>query len=239
MNTEYNEHNEKENSEIQVMIDENSSATKKWKNIVIGVLCILTLFTVWAGYLIINGSLTYITNPLSINILDDVAILCILWFVGVFIALAHRLGILGFGKKEVKEDTLPATDAETEPEEENKSKLKKYLFPGLTILVVIPVISAVVLYYIIYFIVFLFLGILPYLVGVGMITGLIISIIRLSRMVYKPKRAKKIMTYSTLMILAYAFVIFMMYEFDSKTKGNQPSPGIDQQEVRDSTLVNQ
>ena len=29
MNTEYNEHNEKENSEIQVMIDENSSATKK------------------------------------------------------------------------------------------------------------------------------------------------------------------------------------------------------------------
>jgi len=239
MNTELKEHNENETSDVQVVIDESSPSTKKWKNVVIGVLCTLTLFTVWGGYLIINGSLTYIENPLSINILDDMAILCILWFVGVFIALANRLGILGFGERRKKNHTESLTEPDVQPETsetpENTNIFKKYIFPGLTIFVFVPVIAAVVLYYIIYFIVFLFIGVLPYLVGIGMVAGLILSIMRLSKMVYKPKRGRKIMVFSTLMILSYALIIFMMYEFDAKTK----KPVIDHQEIVNPVAENQ
>jgi hypothetical protein len=237
MDTEFNEQERNQSSEVLEVVDKNSSNTKKWKKIVIGVLCVLTLFTVWAGYLIINGSLSFIENPLSVNILNDVAILCILWFVGVFIALANRLGILGFGKKEKEEETEPQTKTDTISEvKENTSTLKKYILPGFTIFVLIPVISAVVLYYIIYFIIFLFLGILPFLIAIGMITGLILSIIRLSKQVYEPKRGRKIMFFSTLMILSYAFILFMMYQFDAKTKENKPVT--DQKEIV-TPVVNQ
>lgn len=238
MDTELKEHDEKRTSEVQIVIDENSPNTKKWKKMVIGVLCALTLFTVWAGYLIINGSLSLIANPLSVNILDDVAILCILWFVGVFIALANKLGILGFGKKQDEDVTEPLIESETRTEiKKNASVLKKYILPGLTIFVLIPVFSAVVLYYIIFFIVYLFIGVLPYLVGIGMIAGLILSIIKLSKLVYKPRRGRKIMVFSTLIILGYALIIFMMYEFDAKTKNNKPV--IDQQEIVTPEIINQ
>lgn len=237
MDTEFNEQERKQSSEVLEVIDENSPNTKKWKKMVIGVLCILTLFTVWAGYLIINGSLSFIENPLSVNILDDVAILCILWFIGVFIALANKLGILGFGKKGKEEDTEPQTEPDTKSEiRESTSVLRKYILPGLTIFVVVPVISAIILYYIIFFIIFLFLGVLPYLIAIGMITGLILSIIRLSKQVYKPKRGRKIMVFSTLMILSYAFILFMMYQFDAKTKNSKPVT--DQKEIV-TPVVNQ
>jgi hypothetical protein len=233
MDTEFNEQNENKISDVQVVIDESSPNTKKWKKMVIGVLCVLTLFTVWAGYLIINGSLSLIENPLNINILDDAAILCILWFIGVFIALASKLGILGFGKWS-KEDEEGNQRIEPEPEakldeKENPGVFRKYILPGFSIFVLIPVLSAVALYYVIYFLLFLFLGVLPYLVGIGMIAGLILSIIRLSKLVYKPKRGQKIMVFSTLMILSYALIIFMMYEFDAKNRNNKPV--INQQEI--------
>lgn len=230
---EFNGNNEEKNSGVQTVIDEKSPNTKKWKKMVIGVLCILTMFTVWAGYLIVNGSLSFIENPLSANILDDAAILCILWFVGVFIALANRLGILGFGKKSKEEDNNQQSEADAETIEDSKTEegvLEKYIIPGLTIFLFVPVISAIAIYYIIYFLIFLFLGVLPYLVGIGMITGLVLSIIRLSKLVYTPKRGRKIMVFSTLMILGYALIIFMIYEFDAKTKNVKPV--IDKQEIK-------
>jgi hypothetical protein len=233
MDLEFNGNNEEKTSGVQTVIDEKSPNTKKWKKMVIGVLCILTMFTVWAGYLIVNGSLSFIENPLSANILDDAAILCILWFVGVFIALANRLGILGFGKKSKEEDNNQQTEEDTETIEDSKTEegvLEKYIIPGLTIFLFVPVISAIAIYYIIYFLIFLFLGVLPYLVGIGMITGLVLSIIRLSKLVYTPKRGRKIMVFSTLMILGYALIIFMIYEFDAKTKNVKPV--IDKQEIK-------
>lgn len=237
MDTEFNEQERNQSPEVLEVVDKNSSNTKKWKKIVIGVLCVLTLFTVWAGYLIINGSLSFIENPLSVNILNDVAILCILWFVGVFIALANKLGILGFGKKDKEEEAEPQTKTDTISEiKENTSTLKKYILPGLTIFVVVPVISAIVLYYIIFFIIFLFLGVLPFLIAIGMISGLILSLIRLSKQVYEPKRGRKIMAFSTLMIFSYAFILFMMYQFDAKTKDSKPVT--DQKEIV-TPVVNQ
>ncbi len=211
--------------DIEIVIDEHSNKTKKWKRVVIGVICLLTLFSVWAGYLIVNGSLSFIKSPLSKNILNDKPILCILWFVGVFIALAYKLGILGFNQESKKEEVK--TEDETEKKEVS-TVLKKYIIPGLTIFIIVPVVSAVVLYYIIYFIVFLFLGILPYLVGITMIAGLALSLIQLPKFVYKPKRGKKILVFSMLMILCYALTIFLMYEFDAKVKNYKP---IDPQEI--------
>lgn len=223
MDTESREPNGAMNPDVQAWLEKNSAKDRKWKKIVISVVSLLALLTAWAGYLIINGSLSYFENPLSFNILDDIAILCIMWFIGVFIALAHKLGILGLGIKLKKEVIEPLSEPEVIPvTEEKKGVMRKYILPGLTMFVLIPVISAVILYYIIYFIVFLFLGVLPYLVGIAMAAGLVYSLFRLIRLLKVKKRGRSILAFSTLMILCYVLVIFMMYEFNPRTTKNQP-----------------
>jgi hypothetical protein len=207
-------------------IEEKSESTIKWKYYVIIVLFILAGFTVWAAYLIINGSLSFIKVPISKNIFDDFSIICVLYFVGVFIAIAQEFGILGFRKLYFS----PKKEVEDSIKKENKkgekqNKLRHYIWLTIYLFVLIPIISAIVLYYIIYFIVYIFLGILPYIVSISMVAGLILSLLTMSRMVYGIHRGRKILAFSTLAILWYAVTIFLIYQFDSKTveKGLQQS----------------
>ena len=48
---------------------------------------------------------------------------------------------------------------------------------------------------------------------------------------------EKLWVFSTLIILGYALIIFMMYEFDAKTKNNKPV--INQQEIVTPEIINQ
>jgi len=196
--------------------EEDSNSTNKWKTYVITVLFILAGFTVWAAYLIVNGSLSFMKVPLSKNILDDFSIVCILYFVGVFIALAHHYGILGFDKIALLTRKKEKQADETETTKEKKST-KHYVWPFFKTFVAIPVLCAVLLYYIIYFILFIFLGSMPYIVSIAMVLGLIVSLIKMSRMVYSSSRGRKIMVYSTLIILCYAFTIFLIYHLSDKS----------------------
>lgn len=207
------------------VIDVNSPETKRWKRFVIAVLCLITLLTVWGGYLIINDALTFIENPLSSNILDDVAILCVLWFVGMLIALAYRFGFLHFHLGHKQKEKIPVTGPEKEaaieneePIKEKVSVLKKYVIPATLILILIPIAVSVIIYYLIYFIVFLGLGILPYLVGIALLGGLTYSVVRLSKMVYEPKRPRRIIVFTLLMLVIYGLTLFMMFELNQNKK---------------------
>lgn len=204
--------------EIHKRIQRNDSEkgkvlTKRYKIAIVGILIILIFLTIWESYLIVNGALTSIKNPLSNNILDNVGILYILWFVGVFLALAYKMDIL-FGNKDEHSD-------EKKEESIKKPKsLKKYIFTAISIFILVPIISAVSIYYIIYYIIFLFLGILPYIVGVIIVAGLIYSLITLPKLAYKPKRGRKIIVFSVLMILCYSFVLLL-------TNGYKPKATVD------------
>lgn len=184
----------------------NLKFTRRYKIIIICILTILSVLTIWESYLIINGALSSIKNPLSNNILDNVGILYVLWFVGVFIALAYKLDIMFdskglFDKKEKVNDEVNAAE---------KSLFRKYLLPSLSIFILIPIVSAIIIYYVIYYILFLFIGILPYIVGITLIIGLVYSFIKLPRLINKPKRGRKIIVFAILMILCYSFILVLM-----------------------------
>lgn len=187
-------------------INYNSKITRRYKITIICILAILSILTIWEAYLILNGALSSIKNPLSRNILDNVGILYILWFVGVFIALAYKLDIM-FDSKSLFENK---EKKDNETKELEKSLFSKYLLPSLSIFILIPVISAIVIYYVVYYILFLFIGMLPYIVGVTLVIGLIYSFIKLPKLINKPKRGRKIIVFSILMILCYSFILVLM-----------------------------
>jgi len=208
------------------VIDVYSPETKRWKRFVIAILCLITLLTVWGGYQIINGALSFFESPLSSNILDDTAILCVLWFVGILFALAGKLGFINLGHKQKRK--LPVNEAANETQEnkkpikKEKSILKKYVIPATLILIAIPIAVSVIIYYLIYFVVFLGLGILPYLVGIALLGGLIYSVVMLSKMVYEPKRTKRILVFSLFILIIYGLTLFLMFDFQ-KDKTVPPS----------------
>lgn len=192
---------------------ESNNAKKRYKNVVIAVLCVITSLTAWSGYLIVNGALSFFENPLSKNILDNVGILYILWFVGVFIALAYKIDSVLCNNKPSQED-------ESMPQKEIGS-FKKYICPCITSFILIPIISAIAIYYTAYFIIFIFVGAVPYIAAIALLIGLGYSFYKLTRFLNGPQRGRKIITYSILVILCYAIAVLLIAESDTMLKNKE------------------
>lgn len=179
---------------------------KKYKVATIIILSIQIILTIWTSYLIANGALSFIKNPLSHNILDHIGMLYIFWFISLFIALAYKYDVL-FNHKELfkKRKTDINKDKTT-------SEFKEHILPSILLFIIAPIISAVALYYIIYYIIFLFIGILPYIAGIGILLGLIYSIIKLPRIAHKNGRGLKTVLFTILMLMAYSLLLILIYQ---------------------------